>query len=178
MKPSPIQAKHIGFYSVEVTPRKLEDDENSGSSFDWNGVVIGSPVKHFSVGEDPYSKIVTLDIIVKNQEGKRKAPYNIEISSWGVFDCLNQSTPENDALDLIVVNGASMLYGAIRELLYSLTLRMTNSELLLPTGNFLDSKPSLKEHNQSSTTKTNLETQEPSQSNKKKSTTSRTKNKS
>ncbi len=144
MRPSPIQAKHIGFYSIEITPRKLEDDEKSDASFDWNGVIIGSPVKHFSISDTSSSRMVTLDIIVKNEEGKIKAPYNIEISSWGVFECLNKSIPDEEALDMMVVNGASMLYGSIRELLFSLTSRMTNNELMLPTANFLDCKPSLK----------------------------------
>src|SRR5690606_5939790 len=125
MKPSPIQAKHIGFYSVEVSPRKLNDGEDSGMGFDWNGVVIGAPVKHHVVENDEDSSvIVTLDIIVNNESGKAKCPYNIDISAWGVFFCIDKSIPWNDALDLIVVNGASMLYGSVRELLLNLTSRM------------------------------------------------------
>lgn len=143
MKASPIQAKHIGFHSVTVTPRKVDEGEESGPDFDWNGVVIGAPVNHHEVGsETDDSIIVTLDVIVDNTSGKKKAPYNIDISAWGVFSCINKSLSKEDALDLVVVNGASMLYGSIRELLLNLTQRMTNNELMLPTAIFLDCKPS------------------------------------
>lgn len=43
----------------------------------------------------------------------------------------------------MVVNGLSILYGAIRELCTTITSRMPHGAICLPGANFLDHRPSL-----------------------------------
>ncbi len=52
-------------------------------------------------------------------------------------------------LDLIVVNGASMIYGSIREMISNVTSRSMAGPLLLPSLSFIDSKPSLQKSGRS-----------------------------
>ncbi|CAB3850978.1 hypothetical protein [Achromobacter animicus] len=146
MRASPVQAKTIGFFAVSIEPRKLEDDEARGSNFEWDGVNIASRISTLDKpeGAEANLHLLVLEIEINDTVGRVFAPYNIKVSAWGAFEFRDTDTSEADALDLVVVNGASMLYGAIREMVSTLTARMPNRQLMLPTATFLDHKPSAK----------------------------------
>jgi hypothetical protein len=144
MRPSPIQLKHVIYTKVSVTPRAAET-EASGQAvgFAFDGVGIRAKVGMARKGgqeKDPRDFLVNLEIEIDNKEGKA-APYDIGVGVVGVFDVL-PSLPKEKREDLVAVNGASILYGIIREVVLSLTSRFAGGALTLPGMNFEDDAPS------------------------------------
>lgn len=145
MKPSNVQTKSVIFLGVNVDQNLDYDADNHPAwEFDWGGVNIGVVSKFKRNNSDDFS--VFLQIVVENKEGK-PAPYSINVSVLGRFGYVGNDDPiVRD--DLIVVNGLSILYGTIREMVTSISARMPFSEMCLPGANFLDHKPSLKKEGQ------------------------------
>lgn len=77
---------------------------------------------------------VTLNIESIAGEGK-KQQYQVSMSVVGIFT-VSPSFPEPDKL--LYINGASILYGAARELLITVTSRGPWPEITLPTFSFKD----------------------------------------
>jgi len=90
--------------------------------------------------DDPRDFLVNLEIVIDNKEGK-PSPYQVDVGVVGVFSVL-PSLPKEKREDLLTVNGASILYGAIREMVLSLTSRFAGGALTLPGMNFEDDAPS------------------------------------
>ena len=69
-----------------------------------------------------------------------QAPYNIQVSVRGVVRMhLVQATGQAEERRVrALVNGASLLYGVVREMVSTITSRSTHGTLLLPSLNFQD----------------------------------------
>ncbi len=65
------------------------------------------------------------------------ATYKGNVEYVGFFT-VSDEFPEDSMNRLVTINGPSMLYGAIRELLHLLTGRGPHSPLILPTISFID----------------------------------------
>lgn len=148
MNIAPLQPRSIVFEEVSI---KVEIDENNGillsDQFDFSGVKIRCDVGHAQIKNDQgvlseKAMVVGVAVIIANEEGK-KAPYSIHVSAKGFFDWIGRETEVVEMRDLIVVNGTSILYGAIREMVSNVTSRSMAGPLLLPSFNFIDKKPSL-----------------------------------
>lgn len=137
MKPSNVQTKSVVFVGVDIQP--TAGDIEDTPAFDWNGVNIGIQTKHKQYEDNTYS--LYLQFLVNNAEGKQ-APYTVDIQVMGMFKYLG-SDPADRAEDLVVVNGLSILYGTIREMVTMITSRMPHGAICLPGANFLDHRPSL-----------------------------------
>lgn len=148
MNIAPLQPRSIVFQvvSIEVAP-----DENNNvipaDQFDFGGVNIRCDVGHAQAqseaGEIADNMfLVGVDVFITNEEGK-KAPYVIHVGAKGYFEWVAQKVDPIEMKDLIVVNGASILYGVIREMVSNVTSRSMAGPLLLPSFNFVDQKPSL-----------------------------------
>lgn len=138
MKPSNVQTKPTVFAGIEIKPVPEEFADVPG--FEWAGVNIGIQTRHEL--REGKSHLLSLRFIVDNEKGK-PAPYAMDIQVIGLFEYCG-SDPDEQATDLVVVNGLSILYGAIRELCTTLTSRMPHGAICLPGANFLDHRPSLK----------------------------------
>ncbi|MFC4296746.1 hypothetical protein ACFO0J_01670 [Castellaniella hirudinis] len=138
MKPSSVQTKATVFAGIDIKP--ASEDLADAAGFEWAGVNIGVQTRHERHKDT--SHFLSLRFIVDNEKGK-PAPYTIDIQVMGFFEYRGSDT-EDQADDLVVVNGLSILYGAIRELCMTLTSRMPHGAICLPGANFLDHKPSLK----------------------------------
>ncbi len=141
MRPSIIQLKQLVFQRIIVGTAKPLEEVSSGeaANFDFNGVnfrttlEVGAPP---SESEDDRTFIVSLGIVVDSSEGKA-VPYKLDLNALGVIEVSDEV--ENEArADLAAVNGASIIYGAIRELVSTLTSRCIPGSLLLPTMDFRD----------------------------------------
>ncbi len=140
MRPSPIQLRHVIYTKVAVAPSVSEKNSVGKTiGFDFNGVnirakvgVAGKPGQE----DDPRDFLIDLEITIDNAEGKT-APYNVDIGVIGVFNVL-PGLPKEKRESLVTVNGASILYGAIREIVLSLTSRFASGVLTLPGMNFED----------------------------------------
>ena len=139
MKPSVVQTKATVFAGIEIKP--VFNDATDVASFEWAGVNIGVQTKHER--KEGHAHFLSLRFIVDNAKGK-SAPYSIDIQVMGLFE-YRGSDPDEQATDLVVVNGLSILYGAIRELCMTVTSRMPHGAICLPGANFLDHRPSLKQ---------------------------------
>ena len=71
---------------------------------------------------------------------QRFSPYLVDIEAGAVVRALPGAEVLGDIQDLIVVNGTSLLWSAIREQVCSLTARMPAGQVMLPTVNFHDLK--------------------------------------
>lgn len=138
MQPSPLQLLKLCFSGIRVLPDQNNFNEEITRGFDFNGVCIREVTETILVEEESDSSIyrVILRIAIENEEGK-KAPYQVDICAYGDFH-VNEKVPAEDRPNLVTVNGCSMLYGAIRELVMTLTSRSSHGMLTLPSVNFLD----------------------------------------
>jgi hypothetical protein len=150
MKVSPLQPEGIVFEFVNVDPELDENGEyQSAANFDFEGVSIHCGIGHGELeGSEelhPYPMMVSIEIVIDNERGQKKCPYRVRMKAMGFFKWLSKGTSPIERRDLIVVNGASMLYSASREMLLSVTSRCVGGPLTLPGFHFQDQKPSVVE---------------------------------
>lgn len=152
MKLAPIQLLQLFFkkVSVELDERHAprEPFNPFTTIFVFDGVDITT---EFSIGEiDPDHErgrlfLVTLRVVVNNQpsdEGleRKFCPYLIEVDVRGVVVVLKGAEKLAPPEDLAAVNGASLLWSAVREQVLTTTSRMLAGPVTLPTMNFHDLK--------------------------------------
>lgn len=137
MKPSNVQTRATVFTGFDVQPLRV--DSVDAPSFDWKGVNIGIQTNHEQ--HENGEHFLFLRFIVDNKKGKQ-APYAIDVKIMGRFSYIGPDA-DDKAMDLVVVNGLSILYGAIREMCTIVTARMPHGAVCLPGANFMDHRPSL-----------------------------------
>ena len=149
MKTSPIQLKEITFrrVSVELDAARIPEDGSPPSdvSFDFDNVTISTHTS-FSLAEEANepgaSYFLVLRVLIENKESKDKqlrySPYLMDIEAGAVVRALPGSEVLGDIEDLVVINGTSLLWSAIREQVCTLTARMPAGLVMLPTVNFQD----------------------------------------
>ena len=143
MRASVLQLKQLVFQRISVEDAKPLDSVVSGEAVDFDFDGVNFRLIH-EVGtinvdgkEDPRGFIVTLGIGVDNTEGK-PSPYKIDILATGIVEISEKITPDKRT-NLVAINGASLVYGAIRELVTTLTSRCIPGPMILPTMDFRDS---------------------------------------
>lgn len=144
MRASPIQTESIVYGEISVAPQFTEESEPvQAEGFDWDGVNLEIGVKYDTFEDEGRLTFpLLLRIQVPNREGsKKKAPYTITISVMGRFAYTGEHS-KDEALDLVVVNGLSILYSSLREMIITITSRMLHGSLYLPGANFMDHAPS------------------------------------
>jgi preprotein translocase subunit SecB len=82
---------------------------------------------------------IKLNLRVGPKDGAQ-APYSIQVSVRGIVRMhLTQATGQAEERRVrALVNGASLLYGAVREMVSAITSRSTHGPLLLPSLSFQD----------------------------------------
>lgn len=152
MKTAPIQLLQVAFRKVQVEV----DDQHAPPEplnpfttiFVFDGVNIST---EFGIGEaEPNHErgrlfVVTLRVVVDNQSAnevpeRRFSPYLIDIEAKGVVVVLKGAEKLGTPEDLAAVNGASLLWSAVREQVLTVTSRMMAGPVTLPTMNFHDLK--------------------------------------
>lgn len=68
-------------------------------------------------------------------KGNQNGPYRGSAEVVGFFEIVD-GWPEKDCEALIAINGASLLYGAVREMVLMMSSRSSHGEFLLPTLRF------------------------------------------
>ncbi|WP_084416588.1 protein-export chaperone SecB [Massilia alkalitolerans] len=150
MKVSPLQPKGIAFEEISIEcARDEHGNPIPAIDFDFQNVRLQCEVGHADYDDDDESEatigssmLVSVRLRIENTEGKI-APYKLNVAVSGLFKWLPKDTEFEKRKDLIVVNGATILYGAIREMTLNVTSRSTSGPLLLPAVNFEDNRPSL-----------------------------------
>lgn len=150
MRPSPLQLNqhHFSKVLVEINKEypKIEEVKLWEKSADFSGVSFSV---HLEAGlaegqeNDPEDYVVKLNLLIENKVGK-PLPYNLDVEVTGYFK-LQKIYPPAEREDIAIVNGASLLYGTIREMVASLTARSAPGPLQLPSMNFRDHASDQKE---------------------------------
>lgn len=150
MLTSPIQPIEIYFEEISVLVDPAEDPEDQRlvplDFFQWQGIKFHAKHRHEVVQEENRSVFnLRFQFEIPNTEG-RKLAYKVKITAAGKFATLSsfESRKEEEILDLVVVNGTSILYSVIREKLLEITSRMSPGAISLPSFNFMDIRPSIR----------------------------------
>jgi preprotein translocase subunit SecB len=141
---SPLQLLEYTFDGVSVTPVDgyvADPAFSPGLVFFPGKLAMSADTGHaLLVEETSYSDYgVSLTLRVAPKEDAQ-APYNIHVSVRGVVR-MHLRQAEGQAEErrvLALVNGVSLLYGAVREMVSSVTSRSAHGPLLLPSLNFAD----------------------------------------
>ena len=151
MLTSPIQPIEIFFEEMSVSVDQSDEPDEQGvvptDFFQWHGVKFYAKHAHEVLQEDNRSMVnLRFQFEIPNTEGVKLA-YKIKMVVSGKFGTLNVpsfiSKGEAEILDLVVVNGTSILYSTVREKLLEITSRMKPGPISLPSFNFMDICPSM-----------------------------------
>lgn len=149
MRTAPIQLSQISFrrVSVELDAARIPEDGSTPTdvSFDLDRVKIATHVS-FSPADESEGPgtafFLALRVVIDNQatdeSDLRFSPYLVDIEAGAVVRALPGAEVLGDIQDIIVVNGTSLLWSAIREQVCTLTARMPAGQIMLPTVNFHD----------------------------------------
>ena len=138
MEPSRLQLQTYHLGAVSILPHADAEATPLGQYADFSNVEFSSEVsiqqrpQVDGDGKDQHG--LRLKLRVKRGESKA-FPYDIEVDVLGVFD--TGAIAENDRVPFLLVNGASMLYGALREVLLGITYRCMHGPVMLPSVHFV-----------------------------------------
>ena len=152
MKPSPIQLLQLTFKRVYVeidqahAPTELTNPLTTAFVFDGVGITTEVGLAEIDMAHERGPMyLVSLQVLIDNKadtdEPDRKfSPYRIDIEAAGIVVLSRGAEKLGSAHDLVTVNGAALLWSAIREQLLTLTSRMPAGPVMLPTVHFHDLK--------------------------------------
>lgn len=139
---SPIQMKHLAFKRMNVSAfdNPNETDAKWVEDFDFQGVNVTTNTtiarSNEDNPEDPRNYMLTIQLLILNEDGK-KCPYTVDIEAYAWFELLPKDMPIEKRDDFVHINGASVVIGAMREAILTMTARCVHGSLLLPTLRFL-----------------------------------------
>lgn len=135
---SPLQLKQLifGRVHVEAVDSSRLPDDVWAPTFDMNGVLIQNQIDVIPrESEDKKFKqfVVVVAFKIPNPEGDgTTAPYSIDMEAQALFEIVAMDD-EKQCENLVRVNGASIIIGAIREQVTQITARSVYGPLTLPT---------------------------------------------
>ncbi len=130
LKLSPIHVHYQNFWSVNVQATLAE-------SFAAGDIQVERMIKKLPGRENCWS--VYFELHLKAVDGQPLPPYTGNIIAEGVYEVLPNYP--NDPERLVRVTGCSMLYGALRELVSTITARGPNGMVTLPSVSFVEDAP-------------------------------------
>lgn len=139
MLPSKLQLQELFYLTIKIAARPNLPEDVEGTPFDFNGVNIAEGVELTVIDEnkeDPKVFALKLRVVIENKQGK-VAPYDIDVEAAGIFVVI-PTMPIEERDEFVLINGCSVLYGAIRDQIHTLTSRSARGSLVLPTVTFLD----------------------------------------
>lgn len=135
MKPSVLTMLDLTFMGlhVEINP----EFKRSAKGFDYEGALTGWEIRHGSRNDYGTEWWVSLGFVLENSEEK-PCPYEINMRAVGRF-LVDTCVPESKRESLVYENGAALVFGAIREMISTMTARSAYGMLILPTATFIGS---------------------------------------
>lgn len=151
MKLSPVQLLQLTFrkISVELDERHCPSDPPNPllAPLSLHGVELRTALG-FSEREPPLSpsrRVYQLDIellvdnvVIQGRSGQRFSPYRIDIKAAALIEVATDAPQYGAPRDLAMVNGAALMWSALREQVTVVTSRMPMGPVQLPTVHFLD----------------------------------------
>ncbi|WP_153116467.1 protein-export chaperone SecB [Rhodocyclus tenuis] len=144
---SPLQLKHYHFTSVSVASR-VGVDLSSLERVEGLYPIIDDKVNFrtdIELGEMEGDKNFALRVGVSGEPKEdSNFPYEFSATTEGVFEYIGEE--DGDTMKrIVVINGAGLLYGAIRDQLMTLTARLNYGPMLLPSLDFRSLEPECQE---------------------------------
>ncbi|WP_457389268.1 hypothetical protein [Roseateles sp. P5_E1] len=137
MHSSALQLEHYELAALQVSPVEDFDGKGDGKYPNFDNAQFDSSVEFGKAerGDEAPDSLwgIKLRLRAAPKEGS-SFPYIFDISIVGFVS--GAKLPEDKRQDLCLVNGTSLLYGALRDEILRLTSRMRNGPLLLPTAQF------------------------------------------
>lgn len=153
MQLSPLQMDELRFIHVKIEPRVVPDltqNHEQYQPFRFGNTRFGSHIEHVCAIENEESPVTNFIVALTIQlpdGGENPPPYVVDAKCVGYFSIKKSAFPDFERrYDIGVVNGASLLYGALRDLIATTTARSWYGQLMLPALNFQDNAPSLGGH--------------------------------
>lgn len=153
MKPSPVQLLQLTFRKVcvELDEKHCPSEPPNPltSPFSFEGVTLKTNVGIGEREEAPAEEgnVYQLDfeLIVDNEvrhgeKGQRFSPYLIDVRVAAIVRVPPGAQRLGPPRDLGIVNGAALLWSALREQIANVTSRMPMGQVMLPTVHFHDLK--------------------------------------
>lgn len=152
MKISPVQLKQMVFkrVHVDIDEQHTPDGHTPGPSsvllFDGVNIATGFGMTPVTLPDEPgLHFMLSLRVVVDNQAvadepEQQFSPYLLDLEAAGVVTIPPGAEQLAPPEDLAAVNGAGLLWSAIREQVLVLTARMPIGQAMLPTVNFHDLK--------------------------------------
>lgn len=143
MQLSPLQLLEYAFEAISVTPETGYADKDRNPSFVLPPSVLNIAAESgiSLIAEKPeysdYGLKLVLSVKPKEPGG---APYSATVAVQGAVR-MHQTADTRDMKDReqrALVNGISLLYGLVRDMVCNITSRAIHGQLLLPTLNFSD----------------------------------------
>lgn len=142
MKPSVLTMLDLSFMGlhVEINPTF----KRSAKSFDFEGAMTGWTIEHGKRNDDGTEWWVAVRFGLESEDEKQ-CPYEVEMKAVGRFS-VDSCVPEEKREVLAFENGAALVFGAIREMISTMTARSAYGMLILPTASFVGSLEKHKQH--------------------------------
>jgi len=131
MEPSRLKLLAYHLKSLQISPYEDADALPVGQYADFHLAEFSSEVQHLEM-KDEGSEDLKLSV---SRGESQSFPYAIQLEAVGIFNA--SSLPHERQIPLVLVNGASMLYGALREVLLMLTQRCMHGPVMLPSVHFV-----------------------------------------
>lgn len=137
VKISPLQLLRVVFEKVNIQTGDSIDkaQENWAPNFDFEDVEIKTEVT-FGIKEgqeeDPIDFMVSVRLFIENNNDDKKFPYLVDIKAHGWFE-LAPVFPVEKRESIMLINGGSMVIGAIREQILQVTSRSAFGPLTIPS---------------------------------------------
>ena len=137
MTPKPLNASPLRILSHTFSRIRVDAAEAEEAP---GGISLNTRRSVLAHCEDERKFLLTLAIQFGSEEREELAPYSGELIIEGEFE-VAPNFPLEKAGALVDVTGASILYGACREMLANLTARSTFGMISLPSVSFLEPTP-------------------------------------
>lgn len=144
MKFSTLQLKHSHFTALSIVAREDIQPEHLGSVRPYPELAEADLKTHVQLGTpddnpDPHEFMVILAIHC-DPDSNSMIPYRFTARMEGVFE-IEHDGPLEERTRLVVINGAGILFGTIREQILALTGRHKHGPLMLPSLDFRSLSP-------------------------------------
>jgi preprotein translocase subunit SecB len=127
---SPLQLKNQIFTDVKVTSQHLTETDMLGG--------METAVEFRSQADPNNNRLWQIIVRVHMRgSGNIKAPYVGTVECVGGFEVVPE-WPENKIEQLVSVNGTSLLYSSIRDMVCNITARGPWGSIMLPTQSFIE----------------------------------------
>ena len=136
-KPSPLNASPLQLHGHRFTEVMMKASEQEKPQAGFSLRTLRDIRIH---PENPRKFFLSLRIELGSNTPEQESPYTATLAVEGEFEVVEGYTAASPE-ELVNVTGASMLYGACREMLANLTARSIHGMSTLPSVSFLSPKP-------------------------------------